>query len=104
MTGGHGTQLSSGGGRRQLRELENIIDAIVNGSEAAQAEVIGVLLEADITCFEDTRAGNPAIGPGSRDAYAARVFERGPVADGREMSWTHGSGGFAIYATTRAGY
>jgi hypothetical protein len=65
---------------------------------------IGVLLEADVTCFDNTNAGNPAVGPGSRDAYATRNFSLGPGTDGREMSWTHGSGGFAIYATTRAGY
>ena len=62
---------------------------------------IGLLLEADVTCYGETAAdgGQPAVGPGSKDAYARQSFASGPVA-GSELSWTHGSGGFAVYATT----
>lgn len=64
---------------------------------------IGALFEADVTCYSLTApdGGAPSIGPGSKDAYAARTFASGP-GTGSDLSWTHGQGGFAVYATTTA--
>ena len=65
---------------------------------------IGVLLEADVTCYAETPpagSGVAPVGPGSKDAYATRDFASGPGL-GPELTWTHGSGGFAVYATTVA--
>ena len=62
------------------------------------------LLEADVTCYaENPPAGSgiAPVGPGSKDAYATRDFASGPGL-GPELTWTHGSGGFAVYATTVA--
>ena len=60
---------------------------------------VGVLFEEDTTCYSDGAATNPAVGPGSRDAFAYRPFASGPGV-GPEMSWTRGGGSLAIYATT----
>ena len=61
---------------------------------------IGVLFEADTVCYSDAKAPNPAVGPGSRDAFAYQPFASGP-SEGPGMTWTRGaSGAFAIYATT----
>ena len=65
---------------------------------------IGVLLEADVTCYAEkppAGSGIAPVGPGSKDAYATRDFASGPGL-GPELTWTHGSGGFAVYATTVA--
>ena len=59
---------------------------------------IGAHFEADTTCFSDTAAQSPYVGPGSADAFASRPFASGP--GGLETSWMRGGGSFAIYATT----
>ena len=64
---------------------------------------IGVLFEADTTCYNSGAwtPSPPAVGPGSADAYAYQPFAAGPGA-GPGISWTNGAGGgFAIYATTQ---
>ena len=53
------------------------------------------------TCGTCTGSGVAPVGPGSKDAYATRDFASGPGL-GPELTWTHGSGGFAVYATTVA--
>ena len=64
---------------------------------------IGVLLDADVTCFGAVApAGGrpaPSIGPGSHDAYVTRSFDEGP-AEGSGLNWVHGAGGFAVYGAT----
>ena len=61
---------------------------------------IGAMFESTVTCYSDMAAGSPPIGPGSKDAYTFRPFASGP-GEGPGMSWTRGSGAFAVYATTR---
>ena len=62
---------------------------------------IGILADADLSCYSGAPAALPAIGPGSLDSYAPRPFAEGPGL-GPELRWTAGQGGLSLYATTTA--